>query len=210
MNRCKVFIISGLILAAALVSGCAARAWEPADGVGASVIAHAAAPGTAGGQSGAGSIADDSLAGKRLSEFSTEFKGATKARAHNIALASKAIDQTVVPPGAVFSFNETVGPTNKARGYKLGRIFINGKDAEGYGGGVCQVSSTLFNAVSQAGLEVVERHAHSKAVTYVKNGWDATTSYGGRDFRFTNSLPVAVRVRSAVNGEKLTVGINTA
>lgn len=198
MRYYKLYRLPGLMLLAALISGCASRAALPIADIGATVTAHAAAP-----TPGESALAS----GTKLSEFITEFKDATKARAHNISLASKAINKKTVQPGAVFSFNDAVGPTNKDRGYMLGRIFINGKDSKGYGGGVCQVSSTLFNAAELAGLEVTERHEHSKAVGYVKSGRDATTSYGGKDFKFTNNMPFAVRINSAVSGEKLTVSI---
>ena len=142
-----------------------------------------------------------------LSSFSTEFKNAKKSRAHNIQKATEAINQSVVMPGDTFSFNETVGPTTKRRGYKLGRIFKNKKNSLGYGGGVCQVSGTLFNAVEQAGLEVVERHQHSKPVGYVPEGRDAATSYGVIDFKFRNNLQAPVKIVGFTKDEAVTINI---
>ncbi len=146
----------------------------------------------------------------RLGEWTTAYKDATKSRAHNIELAAKSINDKVVEPEGTFSFNEAVGPTSKARGYMLGRIFIKGKDAKGYGGGVCQVSSTLFNAVDQAGLEIVERHTHSKAVNYVEEGRDAATSYGGKDFKFKNNQPFPVLIKCGTENQTVTVILEKA
>ena len=140
--------------------------------------------------------------------FSTSFKDGNKNRAHNIAQAAAAINGTVLQPGDRFSFNDAVGPTTKARGYKKARIFVRGKDAEGYGGGVCQVSSTLFNAAEAAGLAVLERHPHSKKVSYVEEGRDAATSFGGIDLRLENTQPFAVRIEAAVDKEAETVTIH--
>jgi len=138
-----------------------------------------------------------------LGEFATRYGAYPKNRGSNIQLASDQIDGVIVLPGQVFSFNDAVGPTTKANGFKLARTFIKGKDTRGYGGGVCQVSTTLYNAALMAGMEILERHAHSKPVGYVAEDRDAATSYGSMDFKFRNNLPYPVRVNSAVeNVEK--------
>lgn len=144
-----------------------------------------------------------------LSQFSTNFKNAAQSRSKNINRASVAIDNQIIEPGESFSFNDTVGPTTKKNGFKLGRIFVNGKDSKGYGGGVCQVSSTLYNAVEQAGLEVTERHPHSKHVGYVDEGKDAATSYGVIDFKFINNKLYPVKINSYIEGEKIVVSIES-
>ena len=146
---------------------------------------------------------------KVLSTFSTEFKGATKGRKNNIMRACEAINEKTVAPGEVFSFNDNVGPTTKNKGFSLAKIFVKGKESEGYGGGVCQVSSTLYNAALEAGMEIVERHPHSKRVYYVEEGKDAATSYGAIDFKFKNTSAGPVKISSAVTGEKLTVNIES-
>jgi len=139
--------------------------------------------------------------------YSTTFNTKDTARRVNITQAAKSINGTVVHPGQEFSFNQTVGPTIKRRGYMAGRIFVNGKDSMGYGGGVCQVSSTLFCAVQTMGLKTTERHAHSKPVYYVPKGYDAATSYGVIDYKFVNNKSFPIIIETAVNGDKLIVSI---
>ena len=142
--------------------------------------------------------------------FSTSYKGGHKGRVHNIRHAAATIDGTVLQPGETFSYNNALGPTTKANGYKKARIFVRGKDAEGYGGGVCQVSSTLYNAAEIAGLEIIERHPHSKPVAYVEEGRDAATSYGGIDLRFQNTKDYAIRITAETDAEKVIVRITAA
>lgn len=144
-----------------------------------------------------------------LGEFNTSFKNSKKSRGHNISLASVAVDEKIILPGEVFSFNDTVGPTTKSRGYMIGKIFIKGKDSKGYGGGVCQVSSTMYNSVLLSGLEVVERHPHSKPVGYVAIDKDAATSHGGKDFKFKNNKPFPIMINSYIHDENIYVAIET-
>ncbi len=137
-----------------------------------------------------------------LASYSTKFNHKIKAKNTNITLAAESINNIIVYPNETFSYNETVGPTTKNRGYKMARTFFKGQDTKGYGGGVCQVSSTLYNAVLDAGLEVKERHPHSKQVEYVPEDRDAATSYGGIDFKFVNNKPFPIKIKSsAENGE---------
>ena len=137
--------------------------------------------------------------GALIGEYETKFSLNAKARNVNIALAAKLIDNKVVRPGETFSYNETVGPTTKANGFRRAQIYVKGRKEYGYGGGVCQVSSTLFNAVDEAGLKVVERHDHSLPVDYVPKGRDAATSHGGIDFKFVNNLDKPIRIDSYVD-----------
>jgi vancomycin resistance protein YoaR len=145
-----------------------------------------------------------------LGSFSTTFNEKETRRVHNIQLASDSIDQCVVLPGETFSYNETVGPTSRKNGYKLSTIFIKGEKEEGYGGGVCQVSSTLYNAAANAGMTIVERHDHSRPVPYVETGKDAATSYGGIDFKFQNNQAFPVIINSHVEGGEISVTISAA
>ena len=145
-----------------------------------------------------------------LSECTTSFAGGKAARKENITLASNAINGTIIKPGEVFSFNETVGPTNKKAGFRLARIFVGGRDSEGYGGGVCQVSSTLYKAAKEAGLEIVERHPHSKRVTYLPKGEDAATSYGRIDLKIRNNKNCNVKIETCADNELVTVVLLTA
>ena len=150
-------------------------------------------------------------ASEQLGTFSTKFDPASdEGRATNIKLASDAINQVVVKPGEEFSFNKTVGPTTEKNGYKLSVIYVSGKKDEGYGGGVCQVSSTLFNAANSAGMTIVERHDHSLPVAYVEAGKEAATSYGVKDFRFTNDLGHPVKITSNVTGGTISISVNAA
>lgn len=142
---------------------------------------------------------DMTQAGGKLSSFTTNFNENKKNRAHNIRLASSAIDGVILQPGQEFSFNGAVGSTSKANGYKIATVFFNKEETKGYGGGVCQVSTTLFNAAEMAGLEITERHTHSLDVAYIEKGRDATTSQKGKlDLKFKNpfDFPVVLRVWS--------------
>ena len=125
-----------------------------------------------------------------LSEFSTSFKGSTlgrKNRVNNMELAASRINGIVVEPGEEFSMNKTILDRTKENGYYLAPAIRNGTYEKEYGGGVCQVSSTLFNAVMMADLTVTERHHHSWPMTYVPIGRDATIATGYKDFKFVNS-----------------------
>ena len=136
-----------------------------------------------------------------LGEYSTEFSAGPKARNANIKKAAEAIDNVTIGPGETFSYNDTLGPTTKENGYQRARIFVRGTKSYGYGGGVCQVSSTLYNAVLEAGLFVTERHSHSLPVQYVPRGKDAATSYGSVDFKFINTLSAPVEINASVSEE---------
>ncbi len=131
---------------------------------------------------------------KPLGSFATSIGGGG-GRAENIRLATKSLDYYLLAPGQVFSFNRTVGPTTAERGYKPAPIIVRGSIVQGLGGGICQVSTTLFNAVDYAGLEVVERHKPSKPVGYVPKGRDATVSWH-LDFKFRNTTNRYVMIRA--------------
>ncbi|WP_157272580.1 VanW family protein [Paenibacillus daejeonensis] len=135
---------------------------------------------------------------KPIGYYATYFNSRNAKRSHNIDLAAKAIDGAVVFPGELFSFNRTVGIRTRDRGYKEAPIIVRGELSEGVGGGICQVSSTLYNAVDRAGLTIIERYSHSKRVPYVLAGRDATVSWGGPDFSFRNDYnqPVLIKALS--------------
>lgn len=143
----------------------------------------------------------------RLSSFTTTFNPATRGRTHNLTLAARAINGRVIKPGQEFSVNATVGPRLAGRGYRMAQVFIKGQLVDGIGGGVCQVSSTLFNAVLLAGLKVVERHPHPETVPYVAPGRDATVAWGFKDFRFRNNSSSPVAIIAIVKGSRLTVQV---
>ena len=143
----------------------------------------------------------DKLFKQTLAKYTTIYDAGNYNRSHNIALAAKTINGTILLPGETFSYNGILGNTNKEKGYKVGTAYVGGKVVESYGGGICQVSSTLYNAVLYANLEIVERYNHSYVVNYVPAGRDATVAYGGKDFKFKNtrSYPIKI-VSSAKNG----------
>lgn len=129
-----------------------------------------------------------------LGSFTTYFDGSNTSRAHNIHLASQKIHQTFIPAGGIFSFNQVVGERTPEAGYDDAPVFMGGRLVPGIGGGICQVSSTLFNAALLSGMEIVERDTHFAPVSYIPVGLDATVAWGYIDFQFKNpySHPIYV------------------
>ena len=113
-----------------------------------------------------------------ISEFSTKYSQSQKDRTTNLKLAAEKINGTVLMPGEVFSYNTVVGKRTIDAGYKEAKIYVNGEVVDGLGGGICQVSSTLYNAVLYANLEIVERRNHQFVPSYAGAGLDATVVYG--------------------------------
>lgn len=140
-------------------------------------------------------------------EFSTDYSKSTSERKHNIALAAKTLDNTFLDVNGEFSFNRKVGARTEKRGYKSAKIIVNGEFVDGVGGGVCQVSTTLYNAALQAGLHITEVHAHSLSVSYVKPSCDAMVNSGSADLRFINNTHNPVIIKAAADGSKLTFKI---
>ena len=126
-------------------------------------------------------------------------------RGDNIWLAAKSISDKIVKPAWTFSFNDTVGERTWDAGYKVAGVIINGRPAEDYGGGVCQVSSTLYNAVLLAGLTPTERTPHFLQSTYIGYGRDATVADGQIDFKFRNDLVHNVYLIGEADGSRLTI-----
>ncbi|GAB4242017.1 MAG: hypothetical protein Kow00129_00220 [Thermoleophilia bacterium] len=124
--------------------------------------------------------------GRGVASFTTYFSPANESRANNIRQVAQILDGTLIQPGEEFSFNETVGPRTKAAGFDEAPVIVGGVLTPGVGGGICQVSTTLFNAVFLAGLPVTERKPHSFFIEHYPIGRDATVSYGTVDFRFKN------------------------
>ena len=129
-----------------------------------------------------------------LGSFTTYFDGSNTSRAHNIHLASQKIHQTLIPAGGIFSFNQVVGERTPEAGYDDAPVFIGGRLVPGIGGGICQVSSTLFNTALLSGMDIVERDTHFAPVSYIPVGLDATVAWGYIDFQFKNpySHPIYV------------------
>jgi vancomycin resistance protein YoaR len=124
----------------------------------------------------------------RISSFSTSFAGSVANRVNNIQLAVKSINGLILMPGETFSFNQTVGERTAERGYKEAGVIVGDKLESGLGGGICQVSSTLYNAVLRTGLKSVERRNHTLPLGYVAKGLDATVDWGSIDYKFKNTF----------------------
>ena len=133
---------------------------------------------------------------KTLATFSTKIYSKDSARQNNLEITSKKLNGTVVKPNETFSFTKTVGPSTAAKGYEEADIYdSNGNKIKGYGGGNCQISSTLYNAVQKvSSLKVVEKHEHSNTVPYVKEGHDAAVAYGSVDFKFKNTNNFSIKI----------------
>lgn len=134
-----------------------------------------------------------------LASYSSKYSTSTANRAFNVSRAAESVNGTILMPGEVFSYNETIGNPSLANGYKIASVYENGRQTEGVGGGVCQVSSTLYSAVLYANLEIVERRSHSLTVAYVPKGQDATVSYGAVDFKFRNSTENPIKIEASAS-----------
>lgn len=148
-----------------------------------------------------------SIKDKIVGQYVTFFNSRNAERTHNIKLASEAINNYVIFPGETFSFNSVVGKRTIEKGYLPAPVIIRGELSEGIGGGICQVSSTLFNAVDKAGVKILERYSHSRKVPYVPPKRDATVSWYGPDFTFKNIHNQPLLIRSKVLGGQLIVSI---
>lgn len=133
--------------------------------------------------------------------------GGTFNRRSNISLAVKAIDNKVLLPGETFSYNDTLGKRTTEKGYKEAGAYSDGSVVQEVGGGICQVSSTLFAAVLETNLEIVQRRNHSMTVSYMPMGLDATVSWGGPDLKFKNNRKYPIKISASYNGGKIYVEI---
>ena len=137
----------------------------------------------------------------QLSTFTTRYDASDTDRTTNLVLACQKLNGKVIMPGETFSYNETLGPRTAAAGYKNAKIYESGQVVDGLGGGICQISSTLYNAALMSDMEIVERRNHQFVTSYVKAGRDATVVYGSTDFRFKNTRTYPVKIiASAKNG----------
>ena len=143
----------------------------------------------------------------QLSTFTTRYDVSDVDRSTNLRLASEKINGTVLKPGETFSYNKTVGARTIAAGYKNAKVYESGKVVDGIGGGICQVSSTLYNAALLANLEIVERRNHQFVTSYVGAGRDATVVYGQTDFKFKNTRKYPIRIVVTTNAGILKISI---
>jgi len=142
-----------------------------------------------------------------LGAFTTSYASSSRNRAGNIDTAAGSIDGTVIMPGGEFSYNKTVGPRNRESGFLLAPVIVNGQLQPGIGGGICQVSSTLYNAVLLSNMKIVARSHHSHPVPYVPSGRDATVAYGAIDFKFRNTTDAPIIIETKTANRRLTARI---
>ncbi len=135
-----------------------------------------------------------------LGSAQTEILDFQDSRIHNIELSIGQINGYTLAPGQSFSFNRVVGPRTADKGYQKATVLMHGEKTQDYGGGVCQVSSTLFQAARAAGLTVTQRHSHQKDVGYAHPGDDAAVDYGNKDMCFTNNTGVNIKIEATVGG----------
>lgn len=141
---------------------------------------------------------------EKRGEFTTTFSSSAPSRKHNIRLAARLINGTVLNAGEQFSFNKTVGARTEARGFKSAKIITDGKFVDGVGGGVCQASSTLYNAALLSGMVITEQHSHSLAVSYVEPSFDAMVNADYCDLKFKNAENTPVFIAAAATENAVT------
>lgn len=143
----------------------------------------------------------------RISSFSTNFASSSKERINNIELALKALNGKVLMPGEIFSFNDCVEERTKERGFMIAPIIMKGKLQNGIGGGICQVSSTLYNAILRTDMKVLERKNHTLPTPYVGLGLDATVAWNNIDLKFENTLDYPVFIEGYTKNKDLYINI---
>ncbi len=144
-----------------------------------------------------------------ISSFSTKIYTKESERQNNISITCSKLNGTVVKNGGTFSFCNTIGPATSAKGYQEADIFDNdGNKKKGLGGGNCQVSTTLYNAVLKvSGLSVIERHEHSNKVPYIKSGKDAAVAYGSYDLKFRNNTGNDIRIEASATANNVSINL---
>ncbi|NJJ39480.1 VanW family protein [Paenibacillus apii] len=142
---------------------------------------------------------------RKITEFSTSLGSSGPGRIYNVESAAKAVNDTLLPPGGIFDYGKAIEKAVSTTGFREAPVIVNGKLQPGVGGGICQVSSTLYNAALRTGLEIVERRNHSLPVSYLPKGQDATFAQGSINFRFRNNTGRYLLIRSAVRSRTLTV-----
>ncbi len=142
-----------------------------------------------------------------VATFSTSIDGQDDNVKRNIMIACHKLNGTVISPNSVFSFNAIVGEGSARNGFVPGRVLYRDRVALEPGGGLCQVSSTLFNALLMAGCIIIERHRHSQPVSYVPMGLDATIKYGKKDLRIKNPYPHTLKIEIAAGNSSIAVKV---
>lgn len=142
-----------------------------------------------------------------LSIFTTKYNITNTDRANNLELAAERIDGTVLSPNEIFSYNKIVGARTIEKGYTEAKVYSNGQVVDGIGGGICQISSTLYDTAVIANLEIVERHNHQFITSYLPAGKDATVVYGAKDLKFKNTRSYPIKIVSKVENGIVTCKI---
>lgn len=151
-------------------------------------------------------IIQNSSTEKEISSYATTIKDNSAGRLTNISITCSTLNNTIVHNGETFSFNSVVGKPTAEKGYQEASVIIDHKTEKGIGGGNCQVSSTLYNAIlGVPSLVVTERHEHGKDVTYVPEGKDAAVSYGSLDLKFRNDLGHDIRIDATTDNKTITI-----
>lgn len=138
----------------------------------------------------------------QIGSFTTRV-GGNSSRIRNVKLATAAIDGTLLAPGETFSLDKVVGPRTRKRGYREATVFVDAKEVKGVGGGVSQVTGTLFNAAALAGLAIKEVHPHSRPVSYLPIGRDATVAQGLKDLKFVNNTNTPIYISNTLRNRSL-------
>jgi len=141
-----------------------------------------------------------------ISSFSTSLLDRDTAQKENIITAAEKINNITLKPGEIFSFNKIIGPRTSA-GYDKAKTIVGGNIEDALGGGICQLSSTVYNAALSANLKIIERHPHNIIVHSVGPGLDATVSYGFYDLKFKNVYPFPVKINVKMNSNRLIISI---
>lgn len=147
---------------------------------------------------------NSSLYPYEIASYTSNYKVSEKERTENLKTAAQTLDYIKIPDGQTFSFNQTVGKRTLTGGYSTAKVIENDEFVDGLGGGVCQVSSTIFEAALYANMEIVERTNHTLAISYVPMGGDATVQWNSRDFKFKNTLGTDIMMTISCNNGKLT------
>ena len=143
----------------------------------------------------------------KIATYSTHYNSGDVTRTQNLKTAVSKVNNIVIPDGEVFSFNQTVGKRTVTAGYETAKVVSDREFVDGLGGGVCQVSSTIFECVLRANAEIVERNCHTLRVGYVPLGGDATVQWNSKDFKFKNTSGADFRIKMACDSGTLTCSV---
>lgn len=152
--------------------------------------------------------AEETKTETEIASFTTKIHNKDEERQNNMSITCNTLTNKEVKPGETFSFCDTVGKSTSSKGYQKADIFVDGKKKQGLGGGNCQVSTTLYNAITKIPeLEVTERHQHSAHVPYIQDGKDAAVSYGAYDLKFKNNLGSTIKIVMEKTADNVTAKI---